>query len=121
MSAEPTVGYLTEPLSEYNQGITDAGSVDELRAFLKGWPTLAPDAIATADEMNESEWPEWRRGLAMEQKRKFAGEDWASRFMVILMPARMLRATVVSENFKVPWGLAWMRLKESGALDGGSR
>jgi len=118
--SEPTrIGYITDdPTPRYNAGLDRAKDRTALRVFLREWPTLAPDAIVAASTIKEADWSEWRRGLESERQGAFAGEAWAERFGAILMPARMLRVSMLMEQFQVPWGLAWIRLKELGLLDG---
>jgi hypothetical protein len=113
------ITYLTEPHAEYNAGITSAKTPADLVAFLEGWEELAPDALAVARAIDTPEaWTQWQEGLEKERRRKFAGEAWAARFAVIVMPEKMVRVTIAAEQFSVPWGLAWIRLAEEGLLDG---
>ena len=113
------ISYTTDdPVAGYNQTLDAATDPADLRRRLGEWPTLAPDAREAAKGITAEDWPEWRRGLESERRGKFAGETWAARFSVITTPARMLRASIVADQFMVPWGLAWLRLKEAGKLDG---
>jgi hypothetical protein len=113
MSEPSRIGYLTEdPAKDYAAMLDAAVDADDLRAKLKGWRKLAPDAIAAARKMDARDFAEFKRGLQSERGGVFAGEEWADRFMDILLPSRMLRASMLANDFKVPWGLAWLRLKE---------
>jgi hypothetical protein len=119
MSEPRRIAYLTDdPTPRYNAGLDRAKDPTALRAFLREWPTLAPDAIAAARSIKPADWPEWRRGLQSERKGTFSGEAWAERFGAILMPERMMRASMLADQFVVPWGVAWIRLTELHLLDG---
>jgi hypothetical protein len=113
MNEPKQISYLTDdPGKAYNAGLDAAGSLAELVEFLEGWPTLAGDALAVARGLSPEDWTAWRLGLSLERRRKFAGEDWAKQFGAIVMPERMLKASMVADQFLVPWGLAWKRLVE---------
>jgi hypothetical protein len=119
MTTEPRIGHVTDdPAPSWNAGLDGAGSLKELRAFVRGWPTLAPDAIAAARAMKAADWDDWRRGLASERKGEFAGEAWADKFGALLIPRRMLRASALASQFFVPFGVAWIRLRDLNLLDG---
>jgi len=120
MSEPKRINYVTDdPAAAYNAGLDRAANREALRSFLNEWPTLAPDARVAARRIKTPEdWAAWRRGLEMERRGEFAGEEWARRFGEITMPARMLRASMLADQFHVPWGLAWLRLKDIGQLDG---
>jgi hypothetical protein len=119
MTEPKRISYTTDdPTPRYNAGLDRAKDPIALKAFLREWPNLAPDAIAAAKTIKRTDWAEWRRGLDSERKGTFAGLEWAERFAVILMPGRMLRTSMLAEQFIVPWGLAWLRLRELGRLDG---
>lgn len=121
MTEPRRISYGTDdPTARYTEGIVRAKNPTALRHFLAEWPTLAPDARVAATGIKSADWPEWRRGLEAERQGVFAGESWAERYGPILVPARMLRTSLVAERFMVPWGVAWIRLRETGMLDSGS-
>jgi len=113
------VTYVSEDVvSNYNDALDAAANRKRLVSYLQAWQEFAPDARAIVKAMTERDFDEWRAGLTKERSGEFAGEEWARRFGVVLMPERMVRTTVIAQRFAVPWGLAWLRLKEEGVLDG---
>lgn len=116
----PRLTYVSDDFEEtYDRMLDAAKSRSALLDSLREWTTYAPDALEAAKAMPAADFDEWRKGLASERTGTFAGEDWARRFGAITMPERMLRASMVAQQFQVPWGTAWIRLREEGLLDGG--
>lgn len=86
----------------------------ECREFVAMDRIEAPDAIVVARRMTEEEFPAFREGLLKERKGSFAGEDWADKYLAILLPERMMHASILANEMKVPWGLAFLRCQEAG-------
>lgn len=118
MGEPKRISYVEEdPARRYGAELDGALTLEELRKVLDGWKTLAPDARKLARQLTPAEFADWRRGLAEERAGRFAGERWAQRYTVLLMPARMWRTSMTAMGYHVPWGTAWIRLKELGELD----
>lgn len=108
-----SVTYVSEdPSRAYAKAISACGTLVELVAELRRWRGLADDALHAAEQMKANEWDGFQRGLKAERRKKFAGDAWAEKWGVILMPERMIRASMLAENMSVPWGLAFLRLRE---------
>jgi hypothetical protein len=111
---EPT--YIMEsPSKDYAAAVSSASDLASLRVVLEDWATYAPDAVTCAAEMTADDWPEFARGLALERSKKFAGQDWYDRFVAILLPERMVTASMLADQMCVPWGVAFIRLCEEEA------
>lgn len=112
------VHYLTEdPTKKYVADLNRVTNLQELRKLLRDWkPFVGDDAIAVAKEMDEADFTDFRDGLDLERKKKYAGDEWATKFGGIIIPTPMLKAAIVAENFKVPWGTAFIRLRDTGKL-----
>lgn len=108
------IDYYTEPVASYQKGITDAMTLEELKTHLKKYRTIASDALESIDD--NFNFKEFKAGLNKERKKKFAGPDWANKYMVIIMPKVLYEASMIAHNFKVPWGLAYIRLIDIGAI-----
>jgi len=87
-----------------------------LRSVTADWRELADDALECANNMTAEDFELFRKGLKKERKGVFAGEKWSERFADILMPALMFKVSITASEYKVPWGLAYLRLKEAGRL-----
>ena len=107
------ISYQTEPVRPYQDAIAGARNREELRDAIEPYLQVADDAMKATNDMD---WAEWTRGLKSERKGKYAGDEWAERYGAILMPEVMFKVSIVAEQFKVPWGLAYIRLRDVGKL-----
>jgi hypothetical protein len=126
MSDVPTnsvIGYLTEdPASRYVKSLSACRSRADLLALLREpiHRECAPDALAAAEEMRDEDWPEFEEGLRKERRKQFAGEEWCDRFGAIAIPDAMSMASVLAKKYSVPWGCAFIRLREQDANENSS-
>jgi hypothetical protein len=105
------------PDVEYTAGLDKAMLRVDLWSHTAMYAPLFPDAHEQALAIEDEErFLQWRAGLRLERKGKFAGEDFMERFGAILMPANLIRVGQVALQFHVPFGLAFCRLKECGAI-----
>jgi hypothetical protein len=81
-------------------------------AWLAGWMPFVPDALAVVNGMNASAFDEWQRGLRIERKRGFAGEEWIKRFGALLLPEQLIRASLKAHELSVPMGAVLIRMQE---------
>ena len=109
------VSSITEtPAPKYAKEIYAAKTRADLERVIRSWQPLAPDALEVVRTMDDAAFDRFRVGIAKGRKKQYAGDEWAAEFGAIIVPEKMLRATMVAERFKVPWGLAWLRLKQTG-------
>lgn len=104
----------------YAKALENARTLDHLRTAVRLYGEVAIDAVAVVDQFDADDFVKWRGALQMERRGKFCGEKYPEadvrKFLPILMPELMFKITMVAEQFKVPWGLAYNRLKEVGRL-----
>jgi hypothetical protein len=111
------IGYYSEPVKPYCAAIAAAKSPEELREKIRGFSLIAWDALKAANGIiSGADWQEWRRGLRIERKGEFAGEEFARRYGAILMPEIMVRVTMLAEQYTAPWGTAYIRAREAGLI-----
>ena len=103
-----------DPTRAYGKAIDGARNVEELRGAIAPFRDIAADALEATG--GDFDWREFRRGLRLERSGAFAGEAWAARYYVILMPEVMLRVQMVADHYCVPWGVAWRRLRQEGVI-----
>ena len=109
------IDYLTEsPAKQYAIDTARAETLGTLRAVLTGYSNVAPDAVLVAEKMTEADFERWRVGVAKERSGKFAGEAFAKEFVDLLMPEKMVIASLLELKYHVPWGTAFLRSEEEG-------
>jgi len=111
------IGYLTEIPDRWREALDGATTLERLQEVLFEWRELFPDAYAARPKAKDL-FENWREGLLMERggsgkRKKFAGSLWAERWGAILIPSLMIEVSLVAEQFKVPWGCAYVRMQEA--------
>ena len=114
VKSNEVLSYVDDAPARYVRDLNAAETLAQLRESLTRWPVLAADAIEQADAMTADQWDEFQIGLRAERKGRFAGEEWARKYGAILMPGAMIQPSLVAAEFKVPFGLAYIRLWEAG-------
>jgi hypothetical protein len=108
------VQYLTDAPARWKDALDSALTLERLTETLFEWRELCPDAWE-GRPINGEEFTEWRKGLDMERGRpgkrqRFAGPAWADRYGAILLPGELLRVALFADQYKCPWGTAYIRL-----------
>lgn len=109
------ITYVSDQGADYSRELGSCETLAQLRKHLDSYHTIAADAL-DAIPIDEEQFALFRAGLLMERKGKFAGEEYAKRFSVILMPEVMFRVDMVATQFHVPFGLAFLRIKDAGRI-----
>ncbi len=102
----------SKDVQDYVRQLTDAETLSDLSNLMALYSDLAIDAGWAVAMMTEADFLEFRRGLKQERKGRFAGEQWARKYSAVLMPLPMLRIAEMAERYKVPFAVAWRRIKE---------
>lgn len=110
------IGYLSECDREYTKLLTAQETLDDLRALTKSYELIAADAHEIAARMTEDDFKEFRAGLKKERRGKFAGEAWADKYAAVMLPAVMFGVSEIAVSYHVPFGVAYIRMRESGRL-----
>lgn len=111
-----SIRYLSEPVPEYNQAVTDADTLDKLRTALEPYKHFAQDAIKVAAELDEASFANFRKCVEMERSGKYSGDENAPVVSVILMPEVFFCVSMLAAQFKVPWGVAFIQMREHGIV-----
>jgi hypothetical protein len=111
------VTYTSEQPKDYAKALSEASTLDELVKVAEAWQEVASDALAIVKGMTPADFAHWRKGLAIERRGKFAGLDFQEKYAAVLMPERLFKVSMMALEFSVPWGLMYLRLKETGRLD----
>lgn len=111
------ITYVSDQPGDYAKALREAHTLAALRAVTTSWKELAEDADKVAQAMTEDSFQEWRNGYAKEQRGKFAGEEFAKKYGDLMLPAKMFKIAMMAVEYKVPWGLMYLRLKETGNFE----
>lgn len=109
------VGYLTDERA-WSRALTEAKSLETLRAVVSGWMPFVRDAQAVVEQMGERDFQQFRVGLMDERRGVFAGETWARQFGAVIMPETLIHATLMAQQFGVPLGTALLRMQQEGKV-----
>ena len=96
----------------YAAFLTKCVTLEQLRAHVLAYESLALDAAQIVHAMTPKDFTEFRRGLKLERAGQFAGEAWAKRFIAVLMPDPMFTIARIAIEYKVPFNVAHWRLQE---------
>ena len=117
-SSEMTpITYISEQPQDYVKALDRCRTLKVLQHVTHEWREVAADAAKIAKEMTETDFEEWRKGLALERRGQFAGEQFAKKYGALQMPEVLFKVSIVAQQFGAPWGCAYLRLKETGNLD----
>ncbi len=109
------ITYLSDQAHDYCEALDPCKSLAELTALLEEYHTLFPDALAAIPK-DQEEFEVFLKGLKKERRGRFAGETFVKRFGPVLMPATAMEVSFVAHKYSVPWGCAFIRLKEAGYI-----
>jgi len=105
---ERKVTYLSECAKDYAAEIEEATNIDKLHAVLDKWRRLVPDAVEKAKGLSNKDW----QFVLLHKKDERYGEETSDLAGEILIPAVLLVVTMTARRFQVPWGAAFIRLRE---------
>lgn len=112
------IGYIAETDHDYVRELDKATSLKLLGNLLADWEPLVWDARADFSKYitNEAEFEKWRKFLTEERKGKAHSKQAYVMYASITLPAPLMVVTEVAMKFKVPWGTAFIRMREEGVL-----
>lgn len=115
------ISYVSDQTGDYCAALPKCKTLPDLMTLLHSYHTIFADALEAAPT-NDVEFAAFMAGLRKERRGQFAGEDYANRYGAVMMPELMLHVGMVAQKFGVPWGCAFIRLREAGRIafdDGG--
>jgi len=84
-----------------------------LSSAYEDWRWIAPDALAQAERLSQEDWDFVRRHRKSEGGEALRACELGG---CILLPEIMMHVSLVADQFKVPWGVAFNRLYDLGLL-----
>lgn len=110
------INYTDDTPSEYAAALNAADTLDSLIDTIKEYDDVTWDALEIAEAMSQNDFIEFRKALKKERNKKFSGKRSAEKYGAIFAPQKMLKVSIVANYFKVPWGCAFIRMKDTGIL-----
>jgi hypothetical protein len=106
------IGYQSQTDEEYVKAIRKCNSLNSLRRVVTKYRELAEDAYTVCKTMTEPEFIEFREGLKKETEGIYIGDEWTIKYGAVVLPAEILKAGLIACEFNVPFGCAYIRMKE---------
>jgi hypothetical protein len=103
-------------VERYGNAIRAAKSAKALVEAISPFKRAADDALACARHLTNEDFKDFTRDL-VKARRKMSTkwiETFNERFGDIVMPRKMLIASLTAEHFHAPWGTAFIRCEEIG-------
>jgi hypothetical protein len=111
------ISHYSDCMTEYMAGIDKADTLEKLRELTAKYRRIADDAYAVVSGMDEQSFADFRKLLPKARRKNGkVPEAWLERFSIILLPRVLFEVGMVAHQFVAPWGCAFIRLKEFGAI-----
>lgn len=107
------ITHMSQQGPDYVAALRAVTTLAELRALTAEYGELCEDAKAIADTMTEADFDEYMAGSKLERSGFFAGDEFAHKYGAIMMPLVMIKATLIADKHKCPWGLAYLSMKDA--------
>lgn len=111
------IGYISETPKDYSVGLSKCKTLAALREHVETYRRVADDAWQIVKDMEQPAFLELLRGLRKERNGEFAGDEWAEKYMDVMLPEILFRVSAVAVQYGTPWGCAYIRLKEAGRIE----
>ena len=111
------VTYITELPQMWAKTLDAADSLESLKDAVDEYREYVGDAEEVVRTWDEATFADWRKALYLERHGRFMGEQRAESGMaVVMMPTVLLGVSLVAGSFHVPWGLAFIRMRDVGRV-----
>lgn len=113
------ITYTTDdPTKEYIRSIRRAKSKEELVKELEYWKLIADDALKVAKKFTDEDFKQFHKDWkkAKDEQPVEWIDAFNKRFGVIVMPDKLLTASITAIQYHVPFGTAYKRLYEDNIL-----
>ena len=116
---EIKIGYQTELDRDFAKDlyeiepITSEAACSQFQGFIDKWQYWLDDE---SKELEGKDWI-WLCGLVQDcRKESLSPEEKHLPAMALLMPEKILKVSIIKSKFHVPWGCAYIRMKEEGVI-----
>lgn len=105
------------PVPLYLEELEACKDFQSLRSLIDKYRLVSPD-LAEVKMGNPADFEEFRKGLEEDRKGNHPNEEWLRNYASIAIPAYILRAELLSQEYGVPWGVAYLQMCAAGVVPG---
>jgi hypothetical protein len=102
----------TDLVPVYIEELDSCHDLPSIQALLVKYSEISPD-LGEVEMNTQKDFNEFRAGLLLERQGESAGEVWCKKYASIALPKLMMLATIISNQYMVPWGVAYQQLLRS--------
>lgn len=103
------IGYLTELDKNYADELKAVNTSKEFEEFIVKWNDWLDNSTK---KLTGKDWNKNR----LDKARRKKVEPFDDEMCALLMPSKIIKVSIMASQFKVPWGTAYIRMKENGIL-----
>ena len=107
------IGYRDEIDIDYAQALKKVATLEDLKSLMTEYDELVGDAILLVNKMNAQDFETFIKNRNKENKGIFSNDEITS---IIMIPEKIMKISMTANQFKVPSGTAYIRLKECDKL-----
>jgi hypothetical protein len=111
------VSFNTDLFLSYKEELDGCKNFQSVRSLIEKYKVVSPDLAAVKMETPE-DFESFRGGLDADKQGNHPGEDWLRSYASIAIPLYILKAELLSKEFGVPWGVAYLQMCATGAVPG---
>jgi hypothetical protein len=110
------IGYRTEVVEQYAKGLHSCKDWKEVKNYVDKWKFLAQDAVIFTKMCSKKY--DWQMCLKLIKKNNLSKDEKhiVTDIGYIFMPAVIFHVGIMADQFRVPWGCMYIRLKEVGSV-----
>jgi len=102
------INHYSECDVEYVKAVKKCKTLDELKSIVKEYRIIAEDAYQSVQQMDDLLFEQFCKG----RNRSKPSLKWMELYGAILLPRLILEVGLVAVQFHVPFGAAYLRLKD---------
>lgn len=110
------ITYYSECDVDYIKAVKTCKTLEELQALTEQYREIAEDAYQAARKMDSLLFEQFCKG----RNRSKPSMKWMEMYGPILLPRTILEVGLVAAQFHVPFGTAYIRMKDLNQLPAGS-
>jgi hypothetical protein len=106
------IGYYSECNVEYVSAVKKCRTLEELQKIVSDYREIAEDAYQSVQKMDDLLFEQFCKG----RNKTKPSMRWMEMYGPVLLPRIIIEVGLVAAQFCVPFGTAYIRMKELGKL-----